>query len=142
MMKQDMNFFEIDRPLPKGKNKIVIGLMNDELGGQIMKELFGLRSKTYSYLKDYNDEDKKAKVTKKCVIKRKLKFKDYKNCLEAAEIENEINHLEKNKIDVDSLNEFVKNNKLILKTQHRFKSKKHYVSTEKINNIALNSNDD
>ena len=38
-------------------------------------------------------------------IKRKLKFEDYKNCLGAAQIENKINHLEKNKIDVDSLKE-------------------------------------
>ena len=52
--------------------------MKDELGGQIMKELVGLRAKTYSYLKDNNDEDKKAKATKKCVIKTKLKFQDYK----------------------------------------------------------------
>ena len=38
---------------------------------------------------------KKAKGTKKCVIKRKLKFQDYKNCLKAAQMENEINHQEK-----------------------------------------------
>ena len=63
--------------------------MKDELGGQIMKEFIGIRAKTYSYLKD-NDEDKKAKSTEKCVIKRKLKFEDYKNCLEAAQIENKI----------------------------------------------------
>ena len=43
---------------------------------------------------------KKAKGTKKCVIKRKLKFQDYKNCLEAAQIENEINHLGKNNFDL------------------------------------------
>ena len=72
--------FEIDRPLTKGKNKKVIGLMKDELGGQIMKQFLGLRAKTYSYLKDNNDEDKKAKGTRKCVIKRKL----FRKKLEAA----------------------------------------------------------
>ena len=41
---------------------------------------------------------KKAKGTKKYIIKRKLKFEDYKNCLEAAQIENKINHLEKIKL--------------------------------------------
>ena len=45
-----------------------------------MKEFVRLRAKTNNYLKDNNDEDKKAKSTKKCVIKRKLKFNDYKNC--------------------------------------------------------------
>ena len=76
----DTSNFEIDRPLTKGKNKKVIGLMKDELGGQIMKQFVGLRAKTYSYLKDNNDEDKKAKGTRKCVIKRKL----FRKKLEAA----------------------------------------------------------
>ena len=40
--KFDTSNFEIGRPLPKGKNKKVIGLMKDELGGQIMKEFVGL----------------------------------------------------------------------------------------------------
>ena len=66
----DTSNFEIDRPLPKEKKK-VIGLMNDELGGKIIKKFVGLRAKTYSYLKDSNDEDKKGKGTKKCVIKKK-----------------------------------------------------------------------
>ena len=74
--------------------------MKDELGGQIMKEFAGLRAKAYSYLKENNDEDKKARGTKKCVLKRKLNFQDYKNCLEAAQIENEINHLGKNNFDL------------------------------------------
>ena len=100
----------------------MIGLMKDELDGQVMKEFVGLRAKAYSYLKDNNDEDKKAKGTIKCVIKRKLKFQDYKNCLKAAQVENKINHLEKNKIDVDSLKEFIKINKLVLKIQQRFKN--------------------
>ena len=63
--------------------------------------------------------------TKKCVIKRKLKFQDYENCLVAGQIENKINHSEKNKIDdYLSVKEFIKNNKVILKTQQRFKSEK------------------
>ena len=67
-----------------------------------MKEFVRLTAKTYSYLKDNNDEDKKAK---ECFINVKLKFEDYKNCLEAAQIENKISRLEKHKIDVDSLKE-------------------------------------
>ena len=33
----DTSNFEINRPLPKGKNKKVIGLRKDQLGAQIMK---------------------------------------------------------------------------------------------------------
>ena len=39
-----------------------------------MTEFSGLNAKTYSYLKDNNVEDKKAKGTKTCHVKRKLKF--------------------------------------------------------------------
>ena len=60
--------------------------MKNELGGEIMKDFVGLRAKRYSYLKDNNDEDNKAKGSKKCVIKKKLKCQDYKNCLEGARI--------------------------------------------------------
>ena len=73
--------YECDRPLPTGKNKKVIGLMKDELGGKVITEFVALRPKTYSYLTDDCKEDKKAKGTKKCVIKRVIKFDDYKNCL-------------------------------------------------------------
>ena len=73
--------------MPKGKNKNVIAVIKHELGGQIMKGFVGLRAKIYSYLKDNNDEDKKAKSTKTYVIKRKIKFQDHKNCLEAVQIE-------------------------------------------------------
>ena len=110
----DTSNFELGRSLPKGKNKQVIGLMKDELGGKIMKEFVGLRAKIYSYLKDNNDEDKKAEGIKKCAIKRKLKFQDYENNLEADQIENKINHFLKNEIDADNVKEFV-NNKVILK---------------------------
>ena len=58
---------------------------------------------TWSYkislsLTDDNNEDKKAKDTKTCVMKRKLKFENYKNCLEATQLENKINYLEKIKL--------------------------------------------
>ena len=111
-----------------------------------MKEFAGLRAKTYSYLKENNDKNKKAKGTKKYVIKGRLKFGDYKNCLKAPQVENKMNHSERNKIDKDTLKEdqkeFIKNNKLILKTQQRFRSEKHNVFTEEINEIALSSNHD
>ena len=43
-----------------------------------MANLFGLRGKKCSYLIDDGSEDKKAKGTKECVIKRKLKLENYK----------------------------------------------------------------
>ena len=52
----DISNFDLEKPLPKGK---VIGLMEDELVGETIKEFVGLRARTYSYLKDNNDEDKK-----------------------------------------------------------------------------------
>ena len=78
------NFDENDkRPLPIGKNKKVPGLFKDELGGKIMTEVVALRHKTYAYLIDGDDDDeknkiinKKAKGTKKCVIKRMLMFEN------------------------------------------------------------------
>ena len=112
----DKSNYEINTPLPIGKNKKVIGLMKDELGGKIMSEFVALRSKTYSYLRDDCKEDEKAKGTKKCVIKRRLKFSDYKDCL--------------------------LNNEIILKSQQRFKREKHDVYTEEVNKITLSSNDD
>ena len=50
-----------------------------------------------------NDENKKAKDQEKSIIKRKLKFEDDKHCLEATQLENKINQLEKNKLDINNL---------------------------------------
>ena len=72
------NYSEDDkRPLPIGKNKKVIGLFKDELGGKIMIEFVGLRVKTYAYLMDDDSEHKKAKGTKKCILKQRLMFKKF-----------------------------------------------------------------
>ena len=51
---------ELDRPLPKGKHKKVIGLMKDELARKIITKFVGLRAKTSSYLRGDDSEDKKA----------------------------------------------------------------------------------
>ena len=77
----DASNYEVNRPLPMGKNKKVIRLMKDELGGKIITEFVTLRPKTYSYLTDDGKEHKKAKGTKKRVIKKMIKFNDYKKCL-------------------------------------------------------------
>ena len=112
----DTSNYEINRPLPIGKNKKVIELMKDELGGKIITEFVTLRPKTYAYLTDDCKEDKKAKGIKKCMIKRMIKCNNYKKCL--------------------------LNNEIILKSQQRVISKKHDVYTENISRIALSSNDD
>ena len=90
--------------------------MKDEFGGKIITEFVTLRPKTYSYLTDDCKEDKKAKGTKKCVIKRMIKFNDYKNYLLKDEV--------------------------LLISQQKFISKKHGVYTKNINKIALSNNDD
>ena len=76
----DRSNYEIKRPLPIGRYEKVIGLIKDELGGKIMTEFAAPRAKAYSYLMDDGNNDKKAKGTKKCVIKRRLKFNNYKDC--------------------------------------------------------------
>ena len=68
-------------PLPVGKNRKVPGLFKDELGGKIMTEVVALRPKACAYLIDDGSNHKKAKGTKKCVIKQKLMFESCKDCL-------------------------------------------------------------
>ena len=114
--RSDTSNYEVNRPLPMGKNKKVIGLMKNELGGKIITEFVTLRPKTYSILTDNGKQDKKAKGTKKCVIKRMIKFNDYKKCL--------------------------LNDEAIFKSQQRFINKSHDVYTENINKIALSNNDE
>ena len=75
------------------------------MNGKTMTKFVRLRAKTYSFLIDSGSEDKKAKDTKKYAIKRKLRFENYKNCLEATQPENKINHLEK--IELTSTDFFV-----------------------------------
>ena len=98
-----------------GKNKKIIGMIKDELGRKIMKEFIGLRPKCYSYLTDDGNVDKKAKGTKKFVIKKDIMFDNYSQCLKE---------------------------KKILRSQQKFKSDAHNVYTGEINKVALSFNDD
>ena len=104
------------RPLPIGKNKKVPGLFKDELGGKIIREVVAIWPKTYAYLIDDGSEHKKAKGTKKCVIKWKLMFQNFEDCLI--------------------------NNKNVYRSQQRFKSYNYNVHTDEVNTTALSSNDD
>ena len=72
-----------------------MGLMKVELGWKIMIMFVALKAKAYSYLTRDHSEDKKAKGTKKYIIKRKLKFKSYKNCSEASKLGIKIKYLQK-----------------------------------------------
>ena len=75
-----------------------------------------LRAKAYAYLIEGGSEHKKAKGTKKCIIKREITFQNYKDSLF--------------------------NDKTIIKSQERFRSDHHKVYTEEIIKIALSSNND
>ena len=70
-----------NRSLPMGKNRKVIGMFKDELGGKIMIEFCALRAKAYAFKLNDDTEKKKAKGTKKCIVKRELIFKNYMDFL-------------------------------------------------------------
>ena len=86
------------------------------MGGKVITEFVALRPEAYSYLHDYGNDHKKTKGTRKCAIKQKLIFQNFKDCLF--------------------------NNKNVYRSQQRFKSYNHDVYTEEVNRIALSSNDD
>ena len=108
-----------NRPLEIGKNKKVICKFKDELGGKILTEFVALRAKTYAYVQlndDKLEEHKKAKGTKKCVIKKHLNFDLYKKALF--------------------------NNETIRCSQQSFKSDYHNIYTQTVHKTALDNKDD
>ena len=104
------------KPLPIVRNKKGPGPFKDELGGKLMTEFVALRAKAYAYLDDDGNEHKKSKGTKRCVIKQKLMFQNFKNCLF--------------------------NNENVYRSQQRLKSYNCDVYTEEVNKIVLSSTDD
>ena len=79
-----------------------------------MTEFIALRAKAYAYITEDGSVHKRAKGTKKCIIKREIMFEHYKDCLF--------------------------NSKTIIKSQQRFKSDYHRVYTEYVIKVALSSN--
>ena len=104
-----------NRPLPIGLNKKVIGLMKDELGGEIMEEFVTLRPEMYSY-RTSEKESKKCKGIKKCVVRKTITFEDYKNCLFSGETS--------------------------YRSQLMFRSSKHKIQTLEVNKVVLSREDD
>ena len=86
------------------------------LGGKIITEFVAPRPKAYTYLADDGNDHKTAKGTKKCVIKQKLMFQNFKDC--------------------------IRNNKNVYRSKQRFRSYNHDVYTEEVNKTALSANDD
>ena len=111
----DTSGYNPDRPLPVGLNKKVIGLMKDELGGEIMTEFVTLRPKMYAY-KTGSAESKKCKGIKKCVVRKTISFKDYKACLFGGGSS--------------------------YRSQLMFRSLRHEVRTLEVNKLALSRDDD
>ena len=111
----DTSGYNPGRPLPVGLNKKVIGLMKDELGGEIMTEFVTLRPKMYAY-KMGSAESKKCKGIKKCVVKKTISFEDYKACLFSGETS--------------------------YRSQLMFRSSKHEVRTSEVNKLVLSSDYD
>ena len=104
--------------------------MKDQLGGKMMSVFATLRLKTYSYLADYKNKNRKEKQILNLkiikIIQKQLKLKT--------------KYIIQNKIILmwiifKKYHEFISNNKLILKSQERFRSEKQ------VNNVELSAND-
>ena len=111
---------DIDRPIPKGKNKKTMGMFKGELDGNVMNDSANVRAKLYSFTQENDDgsiiEKKKAKGTKKCITKKQLTHQDFQDAIFS--------------------------NKTTKRKQLRFRSDHRYVFTEEINKTLISPNDD
>ena len=111
----DTSVHRSDRPLPVGLNKKVMGLMKDEMGGEIIEEFISLRPKLNFFRKSGGAIGKKCKGIKKNVVKKCITSEDYKSCL--------FNRLK------------------VYKNQLLFRSFKHDIKTIEVNKLALRADD-
>ena len=100
----DTSNYDKNDKRPIGKNKQVIGYFKDELRWKIMDENCTLRANAYAYITEDGSVHKRAKGTKKYIIKREIMFEHYKDCLFSS--------------------------KAIIKSQQRVRSDHHNVYTE------------
>ena len=112
----DTSNFPKDHPSGiQGKNKKVPGMMKDETGRKIIEGFIGLRAKLYRYKMFEGKEEKKCKGIKKCVVKNKISFENFKCLFTGIPKMREMNVI---------------------------RSHKHEIFSETVNKIALSANDD
>jgi len=102
--------------IPTGKNKKVIGMFKDEVGGKQIVEFVGLRAKLYSYKMNDSTEKKKCKGINRTARDNSLTHKDYYDCLMTGKNE--------------------------LRTMNVLRSHKHIMYAKTINKVALSAGDD
>ena len=99
-----------------GANKKVIGMFKDEVAGKQITHFVGLRPKLYSFRIEEDKEVRKCKGIKKNVIKKKLDFDDYVQCLFTGRKE--------------------------MRKMNIIRSEKHDIYSKEVNKIALSNEDD
>ena len=98
-----------------GVNKKVIGMFKDEVAGKQITRFVGLRPKLYTFEIEEDKEVRKCKGIKKNVVKKRLNFDDYLQCLFTGRKE-----MRKMKI---------------------IRSEKHEIYSKEVNKIALSNED-
>ena len=119
-MAEDINLYDtsnypIDHCLYSTVNKKVLGKMKNETAGIQIQEFIGLRAKLYSLI-TANEEKKRAKGTKKYVVKKMIRHSDYKNVLQKG--------------------------CLLRHQMNMFRSQNHDLKTITVNKISLSAFDD
>ena len=99
-----------------GVNKKVIGMFKDEVGGKQITKFVGLRPKLYSFKIEESNTNKKCKGIKKNVVKKKIEFEDYVDCL--------------------------KTGKKQMRKMNIIRSEKHEIYSQEVNKLALSGDDD
>ena len=102
--------------IPTGVNKKVIGMFKDEVAGKQISRFVGLRPKLYTFEIEEDKEVRKCKGIKKNVVKKRLNFDDYVQCLFTGRKE--------------------------MRSMKIIRSEKHDIYSKEVNKVALSNEDD